>query len=208
MRSTIVPLVVLLLAGCADLPVEITLGARPDTGVTHERRANSPPIYAGVARASRRECRMIRAIDGYAVCAPKAREVTPTTALPESSRKLDVALHIPAPQATLVDHDASGQVAGRYLVIGSFRERGNAERWAEFNAEFGTGVHAIHRRGPPVYRVLVGPLDDSDVTAILREILAAVGVGESWRLSICGKSARPGTCRDFEQAKLATVAEL
>ena len=129
-------------------------------------------------------------------------------ARPAGSRELSVALQDPALPAPLADHGAPGQVAGRYLVIGSFRERGNADRWAEFNAEFGTGVHTTRRGGQPVYRVLVGPLDDSDVTAILREILAAVGVGESWRLSICGESASPGTCRDIEQAKLTAVAEL
>ena len=207
-RSIIVPLAALLLAGCADLPVEFKLGARPDKGVTREHRANSPPIYAGVAGTSGRDCKMIQAIDGYVQCAPKAREVTPTAVLSAGSPKFNVALPIPALPAPLADHGAHGQVAGRYLVIGSFRERGNADRWAEFNAEFGTRVDASRRSGRPVYRVLVGPLDDSDVTAILREILAAVGVGESWRLSVCGNSTSVGTCRDIEQARLPTVADL
>ena len=119
-----------------------------------------------------------------------------------------MALPIPALPAPLADHGAHGQVAGRYLVIGSFCKRGNADCWAEFNTEFGTRVDASRRGGRPVYPVLVGPLDDSDVTAILREILATVDVGESWRLSICGNSASAGTCRDIEQARLETIADL
>ncbi len=114
-------------------------------------------------------CVVERALDGRAVCAA-------ATPAPASA----AAAPAPLPATVAVE----SLTPGRYLVIGSFAERVNAERWARFNAEFGTEIQAVTGTDEPMYRVLVGPLA-SDDTGLLREILAAVGIGRGWRLAVC-----------------------
>ena len=97
---------------------------------------------------------------------------------------------------------------GQYLVIGSFNDRDNALRWAEFNAEFGTGIYVATDAARQWYRVVVGPLDEADSPAILREIFVAVGLTESWYMAICGDPAGPGGCPDLDSAHVTRVAEI
>ena len=118
-------------------------------------------------------CDTGRNLDGRAVCTERA--------------------HLPVSHSTvagrLAPSNADGPlVTGRYLVIGSFTNRRNADTWARFNDEFGTDVVKINDRRETTYRVVVGPLQPEDV-AMMREILNAADVGETWFMSLGGMQA-------------------
>jgi len=135
-------------------------------------------------------CKVRRALDGRAICAPNV-------ALAKSADK-PALKPIATPRVEHVD----GLLPGEYLVIGSFNERQNAMNWASFNADFGTDVQPVPHLHSGMYRVVVGPLQ-SENTVPMREILAAVGAGNSWRLEVCGPTSVTPQCESITAAKLA-----
>ena len=80
----------------------------------------------------------------------------------------------------------------RYLVIGSFNARPKADDWARYNEEFVPTVIASSGRQTPVYRVVVGPLT-ADSAPLMRAILSAAGIYESWFINLCVDPAAAGT---------------
>lgn len=89
------------------------------------------------------------------------------------------------PSTQAAEHlEAMGQQ--RYLVIGSFTARDNAERWAAAHADFGTSVQATTASGRAFFRVLVGPLGAGEVP-LMQAMLETLGVTERWPLALCAR---------------------
>ena len=134
------------------------------------------------------DCRVRRALDGRVICATNPRVETAIS--------------------TSASDDALDLLPGQYVVIGSFREHENAVRWARSNEEFATEIKPAPLTEPTMYRVVIGPLEQ-DTQAVMGDILRAVGVDESWRLSVCADSETmlDGHCTSLDDApRLADAA--
>ena len=155
MRGSSLQAIVIVLTGCA---------AQGPPATRAPALADPGPVIEAVDR----DCRMVRALDGRAVCAAPDRRRAPARALPADATGMPAAA--PHPDSC--------------VVIGSFLARANAERWARYNSDFGTEVQRVRRGDDTHYRVLIGPLD-LDSTPMMRAILSAVGVSASWTLPRC-----------------------
>lgn len=172
MRSSLA-LLTLALAGCAGTPQTSAPDAAAGTAATAH---SAPPSWPAPSRV---DCPMVRALDGRAECASPARLEARRAAAPPPA---------PAP----VESSTAPAVRGDFVVIGSFLDRANAERWAEANDEFGTDI--VHVPGSvPLYRVVVGPLDPQDSAGLMDDILRSIGLGDSWEVALCAE-ARGESC--------------
>lgn len=175
-------LLLVLLAGCASTPRDAVRTASPAAPLAR----TAPPAWPAPSRV---DCPMVRALDGRAVCASPDRL---------AARRLARAPARPAP-VTPVAH-------GEYVVIGSFAERGNAERWAAANAEFGTAIH--EKAGDrTLYRVVVGPLGPEHATPFMGEILRKAGLGDTWPAALCTAPAG-GDCAPARPDVTTAIADL
>ena len=206
MRRMVLWLWVPILTACAGTPLESRHNARADRD-TAPVAIGAPGAGPTGSTSAKRNCALTRAIDGYVVCAPTIKATVPAVAN-RHVRALTVSLEAILPAAHSLASAPLQHRPGQYLVIGSFSDRDNAARWAEFNAEFGTEIYVANLARRPLYRVVVGPLEDTDSSAILREIFSAVGLTGSWQIAICGGSASRDACPDLDDAGLTRVAEI
>ena len=207
MRTVGISLCIVILTACAGTPMESGPGA-PTVPDSASIPNDTQPVERTAYTSAKRDCDLTRAIDGYVVCAPEVKTTPHGTEPARDDRALNVPLEAARLTAQSVPFEPVRNQPGQYLVIGSFNDRDNALRWAEFNAEFGTEIYAARDAAHQWYRVVVGPLDEADSPTILREIFAAVGLTGSWRMAICGSSAVSGDCPDLDSAHLALVAEI
>ncbi len=107
---------------------------------------------------------------------PKVLPVTATAELPVPPVRVTTSVRLAA--ATSLE-----PVAGIYYVIGSFRNYGNAHGLAERYEELVPEVLAAKLDGAPVFRVVVGPIDEGQEKAVLRRV-ARAGVRDSWAIRV------------------------
>jgi hypothetical protein len=97
---------------------------------------------------------------------------------------------------------------GIYFVIGSFNRADNAERLAERYARLRPMVMVSNRSEGKVYRVVVGPTDDTG-QHVLRERVIRAGASDTWAVRLNGDkwtvtwAYRPGTLRTAEPQLIA-----
>ena len=126
-------------------------------------------------------CRIIRALDGRAVCA--ATPPIPATA--------------PSVHHAPVEHPAGDL----YLVIGSFDTRGKADTWARHNDEFAPSIFTLTSHGTRLFRVVIGPLTP-DAVPTMRAILAAAAIAGVWTVNACAAGAGADTeCLHLDHAR-------
>ncbi len=70
------------------------------------------------------------------------------------------------PAAAPPSAPAAAPAAGRYLLVGSFLARSNAERLAAAYPDYRPGILSVHQSGNEFHRVVLGPLDASQLAAL------------------------------------------
>ena len=204
MRQAFLPLLIIL-TGCASIPIGLKIAGLATTGMSYLSTGKSLPDNA-FSVVTQSDCKVLRALAGDPVCSGQA----PALAAEQTQPALPPVTTVAAVAITArAAHEATPRPSsdGQYLVIGSFEKRENAEKWAAFNAEFGTDVRTGDVADRAVYRVLVGPMD-REATTIMREILAAVGIRGPWRMSICRNAATIGACPPIDGANVTRVAKI
>ena len=89
-----------------------------------------------------------------------------------------------------------------YLVMGSFRNKDNAERLAAEHARLETTVSRMASNGRAMYRLLAGPIDRRALKGIQVD-LAKAGIRNSWAVRLCRGSLAIPPCRPpVQQAAL------
>lgn len=181
-------LLTIALAGCAGTPQTPAPAGSAGTAVTAR---SAPPSWPAPSRV---DCPMVRAIDGRAECVSPARLAARRTA-PAS------------PTPAFAGSSPEPAAGGDFVVIGSFLDRANAERWAAANDEFGTDIVLVPGR-KPLYRVVVGPLDPQDSAGLMDDILRSIGLGDSWEVALCA-DARGAACEPrYAPAGAAGLTEI
>ena len=92
--------------------------------------------------------------------------------------------------------------AAAYLVIGSFRDRRNAERRRDSHARLATAVIPVSVDDTLYFRVLAGPFDHRRLGGV-RARLAASGIVDAWRLNICAGGRELPPCTAFAEVVAA-----
>ena len=178
MRSLVLALSATVLIGCTTQTPTGSASSANTAVATPQPAASAAHQPVNLAQLS--QCAEVkRSLSGEVVCVDTKRR----TASTEVSR----------PTSTRPSQRRPQPGQAQYLVIGSFSDLSNAERWATYNAEFGTRVISPDPGAKKVYRVVVGPLENES-PALLRQILSAVGIEGSWRLALCANAPVAGEC--------------
>lgn len=88
--------------------------------------------------------------------------------------------------------------AAIYLVMGSFRDKANAERLGDEHSGIETAVTKVAGDGRPMYRVLAGPVE-KDALSGLRLALTKAGIRNSWAVRLCRGSLSAPPCKNAVQ---------
>jgi len=81
----------------------------------------------------------------------------------------------------------------RYVVFGSFRQRGDADRFARRHAAVRPWVVAATVRGQRYYRVVVRPSGDAEMASAMRSLRRA-GIRDAYTMRICGPTGGAVHC--------------
>ena len=152
----------LVLGGC--LPPAVTVVSYAADSASYVASGKSVSDH-GISAVRHEDCASWRFFVGRAICDNPARPV-PTAPLEEHKRDGTVRrLAGSQPEPPL-------PVGSIYMVVGSFSDRGNAERLAGGYADYHAQIVDANVAGRPFARVVLGPLD-----AMQRADLLAQGVG-------------------------------
>lgn len=160
-----------LLSGCG-LPPAVMIASYAADGVSYVATGKSVSDH-GISGVTGRDCAVWRIIKGQSICKD------------EPTERADPAPVEVGQQATLPpDADATRRIAAhpRYLVIGSFANRRNAERLADGHNDETVTVVTTSVDGRVTHRVVAGPLTDAQVTH-LRQRLADEDQPRAWEIA-------------------------
>ena len=158
------PVLPLLLALAGCLPPGVTIVSYAADGASYAASGKSLSDH-GISAVKREDCATWHFFVGRAVCENPAHPV-PTASLEEHKRDGTVRrLAGSQPEPPL----PAGSI---YMVVGSFIDRGNAERLAGGYADYHAQIVNATVDGRAFNRVVLGPLD-----AMQRADLLAQGVG-------------------------------
>jgi hypothetical protein len=148
----------LSLGGC--LPPAVAVASYAADGASYAVSDKSLSDH-GMSVASGEDCASWHFFVGLAVCEDPTHPV-PTAALDEH-RKDGSVVH-----AAAFVRGPKGKAAptGSYIAVGSFTDRGNAERLAGRYAAYRPRVVDATVAGKPRLRVVIGPLDDATRAAL------------------------------------------
>jgi SPOR domain len=161
-----------LLSGCG-LPPAVVIASYAADGVSYIGTGKSVTDH-GISAAVGRDCALFRVVRGKPICEdeptqrahPAPVEVGQRATLPPEGE--------PAKSIVAARH--------RYLVIGSFANRRNAERLAEGSHDGSVVVVTASVDGRVTHRVVAGPLSDRQV-ASLRKRLADQDQPHAWEIA-------------------------
>ncbi|MGQ0657653.1 MAG: SPOR domain-containing protein [Chromatiales bacterium] len=184
--------VIPLLAGCASLPASVQIASLAATGVSYLATGRGPSDHL-VSAIIEKDCALLRIVRNRPICIDPQPASSP----------------LRAPRVRVAAAEREGMVPARlqarseirsvpthvYLVIGSFRDQGNAQRWQTRNAAMRAAVaSARDERGSQYYRVVVGPLrDEGEVTAAWRR-LSTSGQSDLWTVQLCANDLTGPPC--------------
>jgi hypothetical protein len=154
----------LSLGGC--LPPAVTVASYAADGASYAVSDKSLSDH-GISFASGQDCASWHFFVGRAVCEDPVHPL-PTASLDEHHRDGSVkhaaafTRRLPGKNPVgkdLVGKDLVGKDSGTYIAVGSFAERGNAERLAGRYAAYRPQIVDATIAGKPLLRVVLGPLD-------------------------------------------------
>jgi SPOR domain len=159
-----------LVSGCA-LPPAVMIASYAADGVSYLGTGKSVSDH-GISAVTGRDCAVWRIIKGESICMAEPAQGTHPAPVEAGQ------------QATLPPEDAAKRLTERrrYLVLGSFANRGNAERAAEGLTDNHVAVVTASVEGRVTHRVVAGPLSDTEV-ARLRQRLADEDQPRAWEIA-------------------------
>jgi hypothetical protein len=160
-----------LLGGCG-LPPAVMIASYAADGVSYVATGKSVSDH-GISEVIGRDCALFRVIRGKPICKD------------EPTQRAHPALVEVGQRATLPpEGEPAKSIAARhrYLVIGSFANRRNAERLAESSHDGSIVVVTASVDGRVIHRVIAGPLSDRQV-ASLRHRLADQDQPHAWEIA-------------------------
>jgi hypothetical protein len=171
----------LSLGGC--LPPAVAVASYAADGASYAVSDKSLSDH-GMSAASGEDCASWHFFVGRAICENHAKPL-PTAALDEHRKDGSIR------HAAAFTRDPNGRDAGTspglYIAIGSFAERGNAERLAGRYAGYRPQIVDATVAGKPLLRVVLGPID-----AVQRASLREQGVN-GFDVEAPAQAANPAT---------------
>lgn len=173
MRHYLLLAIPVLLSGCG-LPPAVVIASYVADGASYVATGKSVTDH-GISEATGRDCAMWRLVKLESPCGKNPAER-------EQPAPVVVGLQATVPPGDAVASEAPATPPHRYLVLGSFESRPNAER---FSAEFPDPKLAVAEStvgGRIIYRVVAGPLSDVEVSG-LHAKLAAESRTPAWEVA-------------------------
>jgi len=160
-----------LLSGCG-LPPAVMIASYAADGVSYVATGKSVSDH-GISEVTGRDCALWRVIKGKSICQDEPAERADPAPVEAGERAT-----LP-PEAEPAESIATRH---RYLVLGSFANRRNAERLAESSHDGSVVVVTASVDGRVTHRVVAGPLSDDEV-ASLRHRLADEDQPRAWEIA-------------------------
>jgi sporulation related protein len=160
----------ILLSGCG-IPPAITIASYVINGMSYAATGKSVSDH-GISAAAGRDCATWRVIKGESICKG------------DPSERKDPAPVEDGQQATAPTGGPAPQVAGappasvprqRYLLLGSFENRGTADGIASEFSDTKISVFEVRVSGRTAHRVVAGPLSDTEVAELRQRLVSHDG---------------------------------
>ena len=155
----------LSLGGC--LPPAVAVASYAADGASYAVSDKSLSDH-GMSIASGEDCASWHFFVGRAVCEDPSHPV-PTAALDEHRKDgsvLHAAAFVRGPKGKVAPGGSAAAPPGSYIAVGSFAERGNAERLAGHYGAYHPHIVDATVAGKSLLRVVLGPLDDTQRAAL------------------------------------------
>lgn len=184
----------ILLSGCA-IPPAISIASYVLDGISYAATGKSVSDH-GISAVAGRDCAAFRILKGQNPCRGEPTEIrdpAPVDAgqqatLPTGEPALTVA-------STSVENPAAAGLPAatprqRYLVLGSYDNRGSADEIATQFSDTKVTVFEVKIDGRLAHRVVAGPLSDTEV-ADLRERLVSHDGQRAWEVNQLALAPEP-----------------
>ena len=163
LRLALLTIAALWLGGCV-VPPAVTLASLAADGVSYAATGKSVSDH-GISAATGNDCALMRPVfSGKAMCridTARGKDVPVETGHAMVARPEAPVLASPPP------------AKNRYVQIGSFRDAQNAARAAARYAHLNPDVIPVDAGGTRYYRVRVGPLSETDESALKARLVQA-----------------------------------
>ena len=172
----------ILLSGCA-IPPAISIASYVLDGISYAATGKSVSDH-GISAVAGRDCATFRLLKGQNPCRGEPTELRDPAPI-EQGQQATLPTGEPAPAVASTSPTSSSAVpAGppRYLVLGSYDDRGSADEIATQFSGSKVTVFEVKADGRVAHRVVAGPLSDTEV-ADFRERLASHDGQRAWEVS-------------------------
>jgi hypothetical protein len=165
----------ILLSGCG-LPPAVMIASYAADGISYVATGKSVSDH-GISAVTGRDCAVWRIIKGKAICTDQP-EKRADPAPVEDGQQATAPPDAPLPGAVV----GGGPERHRFLVLGSFANRANAERIAGELSDGKVAIVAANVDGRITHRVIAGPLSKAEV-AELRQRFAEPDRAPAWEIA-------------------------
>src|SRR5215472_10706493 len=195
----------ILLSGCA-IPPALSIASYVLDGVSYAATGKSVSDH-GLSAAAGRDCAVWRLIKGGNPCKGDPTERADPAPV-EEGQQATLSTGEPAPVVASAPPSSPSTVAAaptqprqRYLVLGSYDDRGSADEIAAQFPDTKVTVFEVQVDGRVAHRVVAGPLIDTEVTE-LRDRLASHDGQRAWevnQLALAPAPTRPSVDPTIER---------
>lgn len=186
-----------LAASCATVPSALKYGSLALTGASYlaTGKGTSDHLLSALVE---RDCALLRLVQDRPVCTDRGSPQQATVPRTNGQRAQHTVAsdHPPRSTQTTDKPPAFADTAGVYLVIGSFQDRRNAERWRDRHAQWRAAVApaAERNRETSHYRVVLGPYREAE--SLRRKVqLASLTQTDVWRVRLCSGTLVAPPCK-------------
>ena len=184
----------ILLSGCA-IPPAISIASYVLDGISYAATGKSVSDH-GISAVAGRDCAAFRILKGQNPCRGEPTEIRDPAPV-DAGQQATLPTGEPAPtvaSASAESPAAAGLPAAtprqRYLVLGSYDNRGSADEIATQFSDTKVTVFEVKIDGRLAHRVVAGPLSDTEV-ADLRERLVSHDGQRAWEVNQLALAPEP-----------------
>lgn len=184
----------ILLSGCA-IPPAISIASYVLDGISYAATGKSVSDH-GISAVAGRDCATFRILKGQNPCRGEPTEIRDPAPV-DAGQQATLPTGEPAPTvaSTSAENPAAAALPAatprqRYLVLGSYDNRGSADEIATQFSDTKVTVFEVKVDGRLAHRVVAGPLSDTEV-ADLRERLVSHDGQRAWEVNQLALAPEP-----------------
>lgn len=194
-----------VIAGCVSLPASVQIASLAVSGISYVATGKGPSDHL-LSAIIDKDCALLRIVRSRPVCIEPESGTMPEQQLESTQRvAANIKRRVPPRQ-----HNEPPRVRESlmqiYVVIGSFRDPSNAQRWRQQHAGLRAAIVPTgeDQRATQRYRVVLGPFNEAE-SAQKKTELANTMQTDVWRVRLCEGTLAAPPCPST--ARSITIAQ-